>query len=166
MPDAGLLFWMLLAFGVVFFVLYKYGFPIITSMIDARKQYIDDALKGAKETNEKIADIEQQCNGLLEEARQKQVEILREATAVREQIIKEAREKADAETEKMIAEAKREIERQREDAMNAVREEAAKVAIAVAEKVLRRELTGEQRQQQYIDSLVDETRSELKANEK
>ena len=166
MPDAGLLFWMLLAFGVVFFVLYKYGFPIITSMIDARKQYIDDALKGAKEANEKIADIEQQCNGLLEEARQKQVEILREATAVREQIIKEAREKADAETEKMIAEAKREIERQREDAMNAVREEAAKVAIAVAEKVLRRELTGEQRQQQYIDSLVDETRSELKANEK
>ena len=166
LPDAGLLFWMLLAFGVVFFVLYKYGFPIITSMIDARKQYIDDALKGAKEANEKIADIEQQCNGLLEEARQKQVEILREATAVREQIIKEAREKADAETEKMIAEAKREIERQREDAMNAVREEAAKVAIAVAEKVLRRELAGEQRQQQYIDSLVDETRSELKANEK
>ena len=166
LPDAGLLFWMLLAFGVVFFVLYKYGFPIITSMIDARKQYIDDALKGAKDANEKIADIEQQCNGLLEEARQKQVEILREATAVREQIIKEAREKADAETEKMIAEAKREIERQREDAMNAVREEAAKVAIAVAEKVLRRELTGEQRQQQYIDSLVDETRSELKANEK
>ena len=166
LPDTGLLFWMLLAFGVVFFVLYKYGFPIITSMIDARKQYIDDALKGAKEANEKIADIEQQCHGLLEEARQKQVEILREATAVREQIIKEAREKADAETEKMIAEAKREIERQREDAMNAVREEAAKVAIAVAEKVLRRELTGEQRQQQYIDSLVDETRSELKANEK
>lgn len=166
LPDAGLLFWMLLAFGVVFFVLYKYGFPIITSMIDARKQYIDEALKGAKEANEKIADIERQCNGLVEEARQKQVEILREATAAREQIIKEAREKADAETEKMIAEAKREIEQQREDAMNAVREDAAKVAIAVAEKVLRRELTGEQRQQQYIDSLVDETRSELKANEK
>ena len=66
LPDTGLLFWMLLAFGVVFFVLYKYGFPIITSMIDARKQYIDDALKGAKEANEKIANIEQQCNGLLE----------------------------------------------------------------------------------------------------
>ena len=103
LPDTGLLFWMLLAFGVVFFVLYKYGFPIITSMIDARKQYIDNALKGAKEANEKIANIEQQCNGLLEEARQKQVEILREATAAREQIIQEAREKADAETAKIVA---------------------------------------------------------------
>lgn len=166
LPDAGLLFWMLLAFGVVFFVLYKYGFPIITSMIDARKQYIDEALKGAKEANEKIADIEQQCNGLIEEARRKQVEILREATAAREQIMREAREKADAETERIIAAAKREIEQQREDAMNAVREEAAKVAVAVAEKILRRELAGEERQQQYVEKLVDEARSEQKANGK
>lgn len=166
MPDAGLLFWMLLAFGVVFFVLYKYGFPIITSMIDARKQYIDEALKGAKEANEKIANIEQQCNGLIEEARRKQLEILREATAAREQIIKEAHEKADAETERIIAAAKREIEQQREDAMNAVREEAAKVAVAVAEKILRRELAGEERQQQYVERLVDEERSEQKANGK
>ena len=102
LPDAGLLFWMLLAFGVVFFVLYKYGFPVITSMIDARKQYIDEALKGAKEANERIANVEQQCSALIEEARQKQVEILREATAAREQMIKEAREKADAESEKII----------------------------------------------------------------
>ena len=166
MPDAGLLFWMLLAFGVVFYVLYKYGFPIITSMIDARKQYIDEALKGAKEANEKIADIEQQCNGLIEEARQRQLEILREATSAREQIIKEAREKADAETERIIAAAKREIEQQREDAMNAVREEAAKVAVAVAEKILRRELAGEEHQQQYVERLVDEARSEQKANGK
>lgn len=166
LPDAGLLFWMLLAFGVVFFVLYKYGFPIITSMIDARKQYIDEALKGAKEANEKIANIEQQCNGLIEEARRKQLEILREATAAREQIIKEAHEKADAETERIIAAAKREIEQQREDAMNAVREEAAKVAVAVAEKILRRELAGEERQQQYVERLVDEERSEQKANGK
>ena len=162
LPDAGLLFWMLLAFSVVFFVLYKYGFPIITSMIEARKQYIDDALKGAKEANEKIADIEQQCNALLEEARLKQVEILREATAAREQIIKEAREKADAESGKIIAEARQEIERQRDEAMNAVREEAAKVAVAVAEKILRRELAGKEHQQQYIEKLVDETKSEPK----
>ena len=164
LPDAGLLFWMLLAFGVVFFVLYKYGFPIITSMIDARKQYIDDALKGAKEANEKIANIEQQCNALLEEARQNQVEILREATVAREQIIKEAREKADAETEKIIVEAKREIQQQREDALGSVREEAAKVALAVAEKILRRELSGEERQQEYIEKLVDETKEEMQAN--
>ena len=163
LPDAGLLFWMLLAFGVVFAVLYKFGFPIITSMIEARKQYIDEALKGAKEANEKIANIEQQCNGLIEEARQRQVEILREATAAREQIIREAREKADAETAKIVADAKREIEQQRQDALNSLREEAAKVAIAVSEKILRKELTSQASQQEYIGKLVDETEKELKA---
>jgi F-type H+-transporting ATPase subunit b len=165
LPDAGLLFWMLLAFGVVFAVLYKYGFPVITSMIDARKKYIDDALKEAKEANERIADIEEQCNGLVEEARQKQMEILREATAAREQIMKEAREKADAETEKIIAEAKREIEQQRTDAMNAVREEAAKVAVAVAEKILRKELAAQDRQQAYIEKLVDEVKDGIKGSD-
>ena len=163
MPDAGLLFWMLLAFGVVFAVLYKFGFPIITSMIEARKQYIDEALKGAKEANEKIANIEQQCDGLIEEARQRQVEILREATAAREQIIREAREKADAETAKIVADAKKEIEQQRQDALNSLREEAAKVAIAVSEKILRKELTSQASQQEYIGKLVDETEKELKA---
>ena len=104
MPDAGLLFWMLLAFGVVFLVLYKYGFPVITSMIDARKQYIDDALNEAKEAKAKLAGIEEECNGLINEARENQAKILREAVAAKEQIIAEARDKAAAETEMMISE--------------------------------------------------------------
>ena len=83
---------------------------------------------------------------------------------MRNQIIKEAHEKADAESVKIVTAAKQEIERQREDALNAVREEAAKVAVAVAEKILRRELAGEQRQQEYIEKLVDETKGEI-ANE-
>ena len=46
-PDAGLLFWMLLSFGVVFFVLAKWGFPGITRMVDDRKRYIDESLEDA-----------------------------------------------------------------------------------------------------------------------
>ena len=161
MPDAGLLFWMLLAFGVVFLVLYNYGFPIITSMIEARKQYIDDALKGAKEANERIAGIEQQCNALIEEARLKQMEILREAAATREQMMKEARERADAETVKIVADAKKEIERQKEEALNTLRDDAARLAVAVAEKILRGELSSPQSQEKYIAHLVDETKNEL-----
>ena len=40
-PDSGLLFWMLLSFGIVFFVLAKYGFPVIVKMVNERKEYID-----------------------------------------------------------------------------------------------------------------------------
>ena len=44
LPDSGLLFWMLLSFGVVFVVLAKYGFPVITKMVEGRKTYIDQSL--------------------------------------------------------------------------------------------------------------------------
>lgn len=157
LPDAGLLFWMLLAFGVVFLVLYKYGFPVITSMIDARKQYIDDALDEAKEAKAKLAGVEEECNALVNEARENQAKILREAVVAKEQIISEARDKAAAETEMMISEAKKQIERERDEALNSIRTEVAKLSIAIAEKIVRKELEEGDRQQRYIDELVDET---------
>ena len=46
-PDLGLLFWMLLAFLVVFGILAKYGFPAITNMVDERNRYIDESLRKA-----------------------------------------------------------------------------------------------------------------------
>ena len=157
LPDAGLLFWMLLAFGVVFFVLYKWGFPVITSMIDARKRYIDDALNEAKEAKAKLAGVEEECNALVNEARENQAKILREAMVAKEQIISDARDKAAAETEMMISEAKKQIERERDEALNSIRTEVAKLSIAIAEKIVRKELEESDRQQRYIDELVDET---------
>lgn len=157
LPDAGLLFWMLLAFGVVFFVLYKWGFPVITSMIDARKRYIDDALNEAKEAKAKLAGVEEECNALVNEARENQAKILREAVVAKEQIISDARDKAATETEMMISEAKKQIERERDEALNSIRTEVAKLSIAIAEKIVRKELEESDRQQRYIDELVDET---------
>ena len=57
-PDLGLLFWMLLAFAVVFFVLAKYGFPVITNMVEERNKYIDDSLKKAHEAQERVENIQ------------------------------------------------------------------------------------------------------------
>ena len=148
---------MLLAFGVVFFVLYKWGFPVITSMIDARKRYIDDALNEAKEAKAKLAGVEEECNALVNEARENQAKILREAVVAKEQIISDARDKAAAETEMMISEAKKQIERERDEALNSIRTEVAKLSIAIAEKIVRKELEESDRQQRYIDELVDET---------
>ena len=42
-PDPGTLFWMVIIFGIVFFILAKYAFPVITGMVDKRKQYIDSS---------------------------------------------------------------------------------------------------------------------------
>ena len=92
-PDPGLLFWMLLAFVIVFIILAKFGFPVITKMVEDRKNYIDESLKKAREANEKLANIQSESELIMRQAREKQAEILKEAMATRDNIIKEARDK-------------------------------------------------------------------------
>ena len=47
-PDIGLLFWMVVIFGAVFFILAKWGFPVITRMVEKRSDYIRDSLAAAE----------------------------------------------------------------------------------------------------------------------
>lgn len=156
LPDAGLLFWMLIAFGIVFFILAKYAFPAITSMIDERKRIIDESLKNAEAANARLADIKTEGEAMLKAAREEQTKILREAAVAREQILREAREKAEAEGGKILAEARRVIEQEKEDALREIRNTVAELSISVAEKVLRRELSSETAEQNYTERLVDE----------
>lgn len=156
LPDFGLLFWMLVAFGVVFFILAKYGFPAITSMIDERKRFIDESLKSAREANERIANIKAEGEAILNSAREEQAKILREAAVTREQLIKEAHEKAEAEGNKMMQEAKRLIEQEKEDALRDIRNSVAELSLSIAEKILRKELSSDEAQQSYANKMVDE----------
>ena len=165
LPEAGLLFWMLIAFGVVFFILYKFGFPVITSMIDERKKFIDDALQNAKEANEKLAGIEEQSRLILEKANAEQVRILREAVAVRENIIKEAQEKAEMESGKIIASAREQINQEKEEALRDIRAQVAELSISIAEKIIRKELADDKARDKYMDTLIKETFSTDKGKE-
>ena len=78
-PDSGLLFWMTVVVLIVFVILRKAGFPVITKMIEDRKAFIDESLKKAHEANEKLANIQKEGESILQDAREKQAAILREA---------------------------------------------------------------------------------------
>lgn len=159
-PETGLLFWMLLAFGVVFFVLYKYGFPVITSMIDERKRFIDDALQNAKKANEQLAGIQRRGDELLKSAHDEQARIIRDAVAAREKLLAEAREKAHMESEKIMQETRAVIRQEKEDALREIRAQVAELSLAIAEKVMRKELESDRQQQLYAKELADEAINE------
>lgn len=159
-PETGLLFWMLLAFGVVFFVLYKYGFPVITSMIDERKRFIDDALQNAKKANEQLAGIQRRGDELLKSAHDEQARIIRDAVAAREKLLAEAREKAHMESEKILQETRAVIRQEKEDALREIRAQVAELSLAIAEKVMRKELESDSQQQLYAKELADEAINE------
>ena len=150
-PDSGLLFWMVIVFGIVFVILAKYGFPVITRMVDERKQYIDKSLLAAREANEQLANIKADSEMILAKAHEEQARILNEAVATRERILKEAKTQAQVEGQKLLDEAKKQIQAEKD-----IRRQVAVLSVDIAEKVLRKNLDDEKEQMEMIDRLLDE----------
>ena len=112
-PDFGLLFWMTVVFLVVLFILWKWGFPVIVKMELDRKDYIDASLKKAHEANERLANIQKEGESILQEAREKQAQILKEAAETRDAIVEQAQDKARSEGARLLEEAKAAIEQEK-----------------------------------------------------
>ena len=155
-PDLGLLFWMLIAFLVVFGVLAKFGFPAIVNMVDNRKQYIDESLRKAHEASARLENIQKEGEAMLQEARQKQAQILKEAADTREAIVAKAQKQARHEATRLIEEAKADIAQEKAAAISEIRAQVAELSVKVAEKILRKELSAADWQMETIDRLLDE----------
>ena len=158
-PDFGLLFWMAIVFIVVLGILWKWGFPAIIKMVNERKEYIDESLAKAEEANLRLANIQKQGEELLMEAREKQAQILRDATNTRDAIVGQAQEKAHEESARILSEAKAEIESQKQAAIRDIRAQVAELSVQIAEKILQKKLSSSAEQAQLIDRLLDEVAS-------
>ena len=156
-PDTGLLFWMVVIFGLVFFLLWKFGFPIITEMVDKRNAAIRKSLKDANEIEVQMAGMMAEHAQMLEDARKEQAQILREAADTRNKLIADATVQAQEEAAKILAEARTEIAAEKEAALRDVRREVAVLSVSIAEKILRKELSDGDKQRDYIDRMVEET---------
>lgn len=155
-PDLGLLFWMFLAFVIVFGVLAKFGFPVITKMVEDRKKYIDESLQNARIANEKLSRVKIESEKLIQEAREQKDRILKEAMATQQSIISEAKSKALVESNKLLENAKKQIQVEKENALREIRAQVADLSVNVAEKILLRKLDKTAEQDQFVERLVDE----------
>ena len=155
-PDSGLLFWMTLVFVIVFLILWKWGFPSIVKMVNDRKAYIDGSLKKAREANEKLANIQKEGELLLQQAREQQSKILKEASDTRDAIVEKAQDKARDEGARIISDAKAEIQNEKQAAIRDIRNQVAELSVQIAEKILRQKLSGDKEQNELIDRLLDE----------
>lgn len=156
LPDSGLLFWMLLTFGIVFAVLAKYGFPVIIKMVEDRKAYIDQSLELAKEANAQLAKLKEESDALVVAANKEQGRILKEAMDEREKIIHEARKQAEAAAQKELEAVKEQIRIEKDEAIRDIRRQVAVLSVDIAEKILRVNLDEEKEQMDMIDRMLDE----------
>ena len=155
-PSTGLLFWMSLTFLVVLFILWRFGFPVITDMVNERKAFIDESLQKAHDANERLANIQKEGESILQEAREKQAQILKEAAETRDAIVEKAQDKARQEGARLLGDAKLAIEQEKKAAIADIRNQVATLSVEIAEKVLRQQLKGDQAQMDLIERMLDD----------
>ena len=155
-PSTGLLFWMTITFLVVFFLLWKFGFPVITGMVKERQAFIDESLKKDHEANERLANIQKEGESILQEAREKQAQILKEAAETRDAIVEQAQSKARSEGARLLDEAKAAIEQEKKAAIADIRQQVATLSVEIAGKVLRQNLKDDKSQMDLINRMLDD----------
>ena len=159
LPDSGLLFWMTIIFAIVFCVLAKFGFPIITGMVEKRRKRISDSLEAARTAEQALAHLQTEQERIISETRAQQNKLMQEAAAERDRMIAQAQDKAREEAQKIMDEARVRIQEEKEAAIKEVRKEVAVISLAIAEKVVRKDLSTEASQKALADRLLDEMQS-------
>lgn len=161
-PNSGLLFWLTLVFLIVAFIVIKFGFPVIINMVNERKEFIDESLRKAHIANEKLSNIQKEGESVIQQAREKQALLLKEATATHDIIVGKAQDKANEESSRIIAEARLEIATEKQNAFNDIRGQVAELSIKVAEKILHEQLSDDKKQMELIEKLLDNVSSPSK----
>lgn len=154
-PDPGLLFWMVLSFLIVFFLLAKFGFPVIVSAINKRKEFIEASLVSAKEANERLASIQEEGEMLLAEAKAQQKEIISAAMQEKQKILQAAQDEARTSAQQIVDDATARITAEKEKALREVRSEVATLAIDIAEKVLSEKMSNSAEQKKVIERMIE-----------
>lgn len=155
-PDFGLFFWMAIVFIIVLAILWKWGFPSIVNMVNSRKEFIDDSLRKAHEANERLANIQKEGETMLQNARDKQAQILKDAAETRDEIVVKAQEKATNEGSRLLNEAKAEIEAEKQNVIRDIRTQVAEISVQVAEKIVREKLSSNESQMELINKLLND----------
>ncbi|HDP75854.1 MAG TPA: ATP synthase F0 subunit B [Bacteroidales bacterium] len=155
-PDYGLLFWALLSFGVLLFILKKFAWKPILQALKNREESIARSMRLAEQARAEIARLQEESKQIAEKARQEREHEIAETKILREKLLAEAKEHARVETQKMLDKAREQILLEKEAAKKELYTTVAELTISLTEKVLRAQLEDIEKQQEYIERLLDE----------
>lgn len=156
-PDLGLFFWTLVVFLCVWLILKKFAWKPITSSLNNRADSIAEALNEAKKAREEMAQLKAENEKIIAEAKKERDQILHEAKELKDNILKEAKEEAKTQGSKMIEEAKISIRKERERSFLDLKREVAEIAVNIATKLLKSELSDKEKQEVMVEKYLEET---------
>ena len=155
-PGIGLLFWMTLSFGIVLFLLKKFAWKPILSGIKERETTIEESLNLAQKAKEEMKALQSNNEKLLIEARAERDNILKAGRDAKDAIIAEAKLKASSEADRIISQAQEAINNEKLAAITELKNQVASLSIDIAEKILRQELSADDKQKALVRNLLED----------
>jgi F-type H+-transporting ATPase subunit b len=154
-PDFGLIFWTVLIFLVLYAILAKLAWKPIQKALSKRNHEIQDSIDEAKLVQAQMAQMKDDNQRLLAEAREESTRIVSDAEAFakkrRDEAVNEAKEAA----QQVSLNAQREIANMRDSAMADLKKEVGAMALDIAEKVIRKDLKSDATQKALVNELVN-----------
>lgn len=155
-PDLGLFFWQTVIFLVTLFLLSKFAWGPIMSAMKEREDSITDALSAADKARADIEKLQATNEALLVEARAERDRILAEAQKNATALMEDARVKATTEGTRLLEAARISIQTEKNIALNEVKNYTATLALDIAEKILRKELSNSDEQRKLVNEYIKE----------
>ena len=153
-PSLGLIFWMTISFAIVLWILSKYAWKPIMKALGEREDSISDALHAADKAKEEMKKLKFSNEQLLKDAKEERDAILRAGRKVRDTIIEEAKNKANEEADRIVESAKERIENEKMAATTDLKNQLASLSIEIAEKILNKELSSDNKQEEFVNELI------------
>ena len=151
--NPGLSLWTAITFLVLIFVLWKFAFGPITSMLAERERTIRDAIDSARTEREEAEKLLARQKEALVKAQRDAAELAKrnqqEMEAFRAQLTAQARKEAD----ELVASARKSIQEERKIAVAQLRAEVADLAVAAASRIVKSSLD-EKTQRQLVDEYI------------
>jgi F-type H+-transporting ATPase subunit b len=157
-PDFGLFFWTLISFAILFFVLKKFAWKPIVGTVNDREQSIREALASAEKAKLEMENLHTDNERILKAARVERETMLKEAREIKSKMITDAKDEAQTQANKMIDQAQAAIESEKKAAMAELKNHVAGLAVDIAEKVVREELSNKDKQLKLVESMLDEAK--------
>lgn len=155
-PEIGLMFWTGLTFLILMLILTKFVWKPLLNLVNTREGKIQDALDMAKKTKAEMEKLQVQNQNLLKEARIERDELIKDAKETSSQMIEAAKVKAKEEADKIVENARVAIQAEKSAAVADLKSQVAGIAIDIAEKILKEELSSKEKQTQLAESFAND----------
>lgn len=152
----GLFFWQIIILVVLIVLLRKFAWQPILDSLNAREQGIQDALQSAENARREMQNLQADNEKLLQQARLERDAMIKEAREIKERMIADAREEAQREGENIISKAQVTIQHEKNAAVAEIKSQVANLSVLIAEKILREELSSEEKQHQLVDKMLND----------